>query len=84
MELKTKYTPGQKLWAIYHNKVQDFLIEKVIATCNLNYDTMQPHTMIHALYYLRIGLSSGARKECSEEELDVFFFSSKEELIKSL
>ena len=29
MRIETKFTPGQKVWAIYNNKVQEFLVETV-------------------------------------------------------
>ena len=84
MELNTRFSPGQKVWAMYNNHPQEFLIEKVFAECSLDYETMKPKNMIHARYHLRIGLSAGARKECSDYELMHHFFLSKEDLIKSL
>lgn len=39
MRIETKFTPGQKVWGIYNNKVQEFLVETVEATSNFNYDT---------------------------------------------
>lgn len=26
MRIETKFTPGQKVWAIYNNKVQEFMV----------------------------------------------------------
>lgn len=84
MEIKTKYTPGQKLYCIYNNKVQEFTVELVEACCSLNYDTMLPHKNVSCKYKLRVGESAGSRLEKYEFEIDSEFFPSKEDLIKSL
>ena len=74
MELNTRFSPGQKVWGMYNNHPQEFLIEEVFARCRLNYDTMMPDDVISANYLLRIGMSAGARKECSEYQLMHHFF----------
>ena len=36
MRIETKFTPGQKVWAIYNNKVQEFMVETVEVTSHFN------------------------------------------------
>ena len=43
MRIETKFTPGQKVWAIYNNKVQEFMVETVEVTSRFNYDTNKPN-----------------------------------------
>ena len=83
MRIETKFTVGQKVWAIYNNKVQDFTIESVEATVSVNDSTGQPYKP-SCKYKLRIGESAGHRVEANESELELNYYSSKEELLKSL
>ena len=84
MELKTKFSPGQTLFGMYDNRVAEFLIEKVEVRCSLDYETMKPYCTFHILYELRINMSAGSRRSCYESELEHNYYSSKEELLKSL
>lgn len=83
MRIETKFTPGQKVWAIYNNKVQEFTVETVEATVSINYSTGEPSNP-SAQYKLRIGESAGYRVELYEFELEKNYFLSKEELLQSL
>lgn len=83
MRIETKFTPGQKVWAIYNNKVQEFLVETVEATSSFNYNTNEPYTP-SCKYKLRIGESAGYRVEVYESDLEKNYAPSKEELLKSL
>lgn len=83
MRIETKFTPGQKVWAIYNNKVQEFLVETVEVTSNFNYDTNEPSLPL-CKYKLRIGESAGFRFEIYEFDLEKNYAPSKEELLKSL
>lgn len=83
MRIETKFTPGQKVWGIYNNKVQEFLVETVEATSNFNYDTNGPYTPF-CKYKLRIEESAGYRLEVYESDLEKNYAPSKEELLKSL
>lgn len=83
MIIETKFTPGQKVWAIYNNKVQEFMVETVEVTSRFNYDTNEPHEPF-SKYKLRVGESTGHRVEVYEFELERNYALSKEELLKSL
>lgn len=83
MIIKTKFTPGQTVWAIYNNKVQEFTIETVEVTVNLNYETGEPFDS-SARYKLRVGESVGYRVEVYEFELERNYALSKEELLNTL
>ena len=83
MRIETKFTPGRKVWAIYNNKVQEFTIETIEVTVNLNYETGEPYDS-SARYKLRVGESAGHRVEVYEFELERSYALSKEELLKSL
>lgn len=83
MVIETKFTPGDKVWAIYNNKVQEFTVESVEVTASYNYAKDETYTPF-AKYELRIGESAGYRVEVYESELERNYMSSKEELIKSL
>lgn len=75
--------PGQTVWTIYNNKVQEFTIETVGVTVNLNYETGEPFDS-SARYKLRVGKSAGYRVEVYEFELERNYALSKEELLKTL
>lgn len=83
MIIETKFTPGQKVWAIYNNKVQEFMVETVEASVSFNYSTGESYKP-SAKYQLRIGESAGHRVEVYEYELEEKYAPSKEELLKSL
>ena len=83
MRIETKFTPGQKVWAIYNNKVQEFMVETVEVTSHFNYDTNKPYEP-SSKYKLRGGESAGHRVEVYEFELERSYALSKEELLKSL
>lgn len=83
MEIITKYDVGQKLWAMYQNKVQEFTIESVEVSVSLNYREMKPYNPIEK-YKLRIGESAGSRLEAYDCDLERDYFGSKEDLLKSL
>lgn len=83
MRIETKFTPGQKVWAIYNNKVQEFMVETVEATSSFNYNTNGPYNP-SCKYKLRIGESAGYRLEVYESDLEKNYAPSKEELLKSL
>lgn len=83
MRIETKFTLGQKVWAIYNNKVQEFMVETVEVSVGFNYNTGEPYTP-SATYKLRVGESAGYRVEVSESELERKYALSKEELLKSL
>nr|DAJ67917.1 MAG TPA: hypothetical protein [Caudoviricetes sp.] len=83
MRIETKFTPGQKVWAIYNNKVQEFMVETVEVTSRFNYDTNKPNEPF-SKYKLRAGESAGYRVEVYEFELEKNYALSKEELLKSL
>ena len=83
MTIETKFTPGQKVWAIYNNKAQEFMVETVEASVSFNYSTGEPYKP-SAKYKLRVGESAGHRVEVYEYELEEKYAPSKEELLKSL
>lgn len=83
MKIETKYTPGDKLYSLYKDKVQEFTVEYIEASSSLNYNTMLPYEAT-CKYKLRIGESAGCRLEKYEFEIDKKFYRTKEELIKSL
>ena len=83
MRIETKFTPGQKVWAIYNNKVQEFMVETVEVTSHFNYDTNEPYEP-SSKYKLRVGESAGYRVEVYEFELERSYALYKEELLKSL
>ena len=83
MRIETKFTPGQKVCAIYNNKVQEFMVETVEVTSHFNYDTNKPYEL-SPKYKLRIGESAVHRVEVYEFELERGYALSKEELLKSL
>lgn len=83
MIIETKFTPGQKVWAIYNNKVQEFTIETIEVTVSLNYETGESYEP-SAKYKLRVGESAGHRVEVYEFELERNYAPSKEDLLKSL
>ncbi len=84
MEIYTKLQPGDKLFALRNNKVQDFMVESVTAVSTFNYNTNKPYDGISISYRLRVGLSAGSRAEIDEGDIGKTHFLSKEDLIKSL
>ena len=44
MVIETKFTPGDKVWAIYNNKVQEFTVESVKVTASYNYAKDETYT----------------------------------------
>jgi hypothetical protein len=83
MNVEIKFSIGQKVWAMYNNKPQEFTIERVYIEVSLDYETMEPHEPC-SKYALRIGDSAGHRVEVREYELERSYYPSKEELINSL
>lgn len=83
MLIEIGYTPGQTVWGMYNNKVQEFTVESAEIRLNLNYDTMNPYSPT-VKYKLRIGESAGSRVEIYEHDLDRDYFPSKKKLIESL
>lgn len=83
MIIETKYTLGQKVWGIYGNKVQEFLVESIEVVCTYSYDTYTP-CVPSTKYKIRIGESTGSRLEVYEYELERYYALSKEELLKTL
>jgi hypothetical protein len=83
MRIETKFTPGQKVWAIYNNKVQEFTIESAEIYVSWNYTENELYSP-SAKYKLRVGESAGYRVEVYEFELEKNYAPSKEELLKSL
>jgi hypothetical protein len=83
MRVEIKFCVGQKVWAIYNNKLQEFTIERVHIEVGFDYETMAPYSPV-SKYALRIGDSAGHRVEVYEYELERNYYPSKEELINSL
>lgn len=83
MRIETKFMPGQKVWAIHNNKVQEFTIESAEIYVSWNYTENEPYSP-SAKYTLRVGESAGYRVEVYEFELEKSYAPSKEELLKSL
>lgn len=83
MRIETKFTPGQKVWAIYNNKVQEFTVETAEVSISFNYATGAPYEP-STKYKLRVGESAGYRVEVHDFELEKNYALSKEELLKSL
>lgn len=90
LNIKTKYEIGDVLYGIVDNNIRKFKINalRIVAICtkgdnNLRYKTSSE--IIYSLNILRLdGILYESYSQVTEDELDLHYFKSKEELVDNL
>ena len=90
LNVKTKYEIGDVLYGIIDNNIRKFKINalRIVAICtkgdnNLRYQTSPE--IIYSLNILRLdGILYESYSQVTEDELDLRYFKSKEELVDNM